>query len=689
MSDETTMETATPLRRIVSMRLLLSLVAAAMVAATAVGVSGVAERNMRRSLHAEVQARLVLEARNLANLGSDALLDEFPELLLMPVVQQMQAERPELAFVAVVDHQGLLQGHVDPRRHRTEFTLPADLVDEAAVSDPDIRLRGDAELLVASAEIRHGRELLGTAYVALQRSYLDDMVAHSRRALIGVSALLLLLAVAGAVLLMHKLLSPIAVLRAGLDRIGRGDLDTPMHLRDRTELGLLADTVNDMAGRIKASQRDLIEKERLSHEMDLARSIQQSLLPDACTRNGPFVIEGSYQAAAEVGGDYFDVFDLPGGRTGLIIADVAGKGLGGCLVTSMLAALLRCLRERHDSPAALLVDLERNLVGSLAPGVFVTAFYGILDPAAGTLAWASAAHSPLLVRRAADGSVESHTTRGIPLGAIRNGLFPKTIQDHVLELRPGDVLLQYTDGLNEAPREADEAEFGLERIADFLRQRPAAGARDLVRGLGEAVAAWSGSQPQSDDLTLLAMACEGSLEHDPHPELVDLARQLGRVDDEAALTRQLADAAHLVLPADLERLHELRGWLDGVDAVAALDTDARDLVESGLYEVLANLAEHADAPAPVDVWLLEPSQAPDGRYTAVIRDKGVPFDPGRTVSVDLTDPEVRRRGRGLGLPMLRILTDSRAYLQETAVGNLHLLRFDLEPVDRTREINHV
>jgi anti-sigma regulatory factor (Ser/Thr protein kinase) len=213
-----------------------------------------------------------------------------------------------------------------------------------------------------------------------------------------------------------------------------------------------------------------------------------------------------------------------------------------------------------------------------------------------------------------------------------------------------------------------------------------AGARALVASLVRAVGEWSGALPQSDDLTLLALACEGSLEADPHPELVDLARTLGRAADEAELAASLEDASHLSLPADLERLHELRGWLDTAPVTADLPADARDLLESGVYEVMANLAEHAGAREDIDIWLVPAGAA---RLTAVLRDHCEPYDPGRTETVDLTTPEARSRGRGLGLPMLRILTDSRGYLQETAVGNLHLLRFDFEAVIHVKENCHV
>src|SRR6185436_19468802 len=124
----------------------------------------------------------------------------------------------------------------------------------------------------------------------------------------------------------------------------------------------------------------------------------------------------------------------PDGRVGLAIADVAGKGLGGCLVMSMLAAALRGAHARFDSPAALLVNLEQHLETTLRRGEFITMFYGVLDPGTGHLVWASAGHTPPLLFRAASGDVEALPSRGIPLGALGGGRLRTTLSDRTVDL---------------------------------------------------------------------------------------------------------------------------------------------------------------------------------------------------------------------------------------------------------------
>jgi len=673
-----------PRRSVTSMRLILSLVTALLVGMAVVGVGTVALHDARQTLTREIQTRLLLEARALANIGADVLLQEFPELTLTPVIREMRSSRPELSLVAVLDRDGLIRGSDDARQLGRPFTGLEGARPETAVAAPapGEQLLGDERNIVAVVPIRHvGGHELGRAVVALRRDYLESLLAAARRRLLLLSALMLAVGLGVSVLVMTLLLRPVRALREGLERIGHGDLDTPMTVRDRTELGLLADTVNDMAARIKASQQAMLEKERLDHEMELAHAIQQSLMPDHALRVGPYAIAGSYQAAAEVGGDYYDVFALPRGRIGVLLADVAGKGLAGCLVTSMLAVLVRTLRDAHDSPSDLLRALEQGLVDSLAPGVFITIFYGILDPARDELIFASAAHNPLLVYRAADGRVEQYRTRGLPLGAIRGGQFAASLHDETIRLAPGDVVLQYTDGLNEAPAATDGEEFGFERLAELLREGAGRDVSELLGTIQQRVCAWQGGAGQMDDQTLLAIAHVGRTDAAaPRTEAVLSWLRNHTAED---IEEILADAPHLSLPAELPALARIGDWLRGLPGTQHLPSRQLDLLEHGVYELCANIAEHGypgEATGEIDLWWQPPGEVPlDGHL--LVRDQGRVFDLGDWPEPDLDDPEVRARGRGLGIMMLKTLLDATMYLPNTGLGNLNLLRFDplLEP----------
>ncbi len=687
-----------------SMRLILSAAVAGLVGVTVLGVGGVAERSARLTLTAELQTRLLLEARHLALLSADALLDEYPELTLCPLVTRMQGRRDDLALAAVIDHEGLVQGHSDVRL----LGAPMAGLDSLSVFasaqrlEPGEALLASDEMLVASVPVagNDGRAL-GTAFVGFRRSHLDDMVTSARRQQLPLTIAMLAAGVALALLVMQHLLRPVGELKLGLERIGQGCLDAPLKVHRHTELGLLAETVNSMAARLKASQKELLEKERLAHEMALARSIQESLMPVDRTEVKDFVIVGHYHAATEVGGDFYDVFPLANGRIGIVMADVGGKGLGGCLVTSMLAVLLRSLRDLYASPSDMLVAVEKHLRGSLRPGVFVTMFYGFLDPSTGRLTYASAAHSPLLIRRADTGRTEWRRTRGIPIGAVtRPDALRLSLSDETVALAPGDLVVQFTDGLNEAAGGPQRQEFGLSRVEETVATTAREGAQGVLHRLKSSVAAWTGGAPLGDDLTLLVME-RTAIDSLPVAagRAADLATCLAPLFPQVEVEGLLRAGSHLSLPARTSELTRLRAWLQACRVLCDRTESERRLAETSLYEVCANIVEHGHKGkdgASIELWWLPAAKAADGTGRAedilghfIILDEGRAFDLSAWRPPNLQDPAVRRHGRGLGLKIVHSAMRRVECMPATSIGNVTVLAFASRLSGANEEALHV
>ena len=692
-----------PNRRFISMRLIISAVSVLLIAVSVIGLANLAERNMRQTLSEEIENRLLLEARNLASLSVDALLSDFPELTLCPLVSEMQQDRKDLAFAAVLDHEGKVQGHLDLSMLGTHLKMVENMAPRMTdhVLLPGEQVLANSKMILASVPARHpnGRQV-GTSIVGLNQSYLDEMVARPRRSFLMLTGGLLVVGIVVTLIIMSILLRPIDALRKGLERIGQGKLDSPIKLKDITELGLLAETVNGMAGQLLASRDQMLEKERLGAEMSLAHQMQHALLPDDEVRKGDFVCQGTYKAAAEVGGDYYDIFELEGGKLGLVIADVSGKGLAGCLVTSMLAVLIRSLRDRYTSPRDLLVNLEKGLLSSLTPGTFITVFYGILDPETGKLTFASAGHSPLAVFRAAQGQVEWFYTKGIPVGALRNGALAGTLKDHTTRIFPGDVALQFTDGLNEAWNPTKKEQFNFDRIGSFLVENGLRGGRVVQEELLPLIEAWTNPDPLGDDFTLLAIECAAA----PSAALLDqgqhLASQVGQLADHEQLHQMLEGTQRLNLPSRMDTLVEIGEWVSSCLEEGESLFGQKGIIESSLFEVCANIIEHGYNESPdheIDIWWvpLPGGGAPLSEFTQfleedardgeeprdgvgyfVICDHGESFDPTTYIPPNLHDPQVRRRGRGLGWQIIYSSMKKVVYAPDTPAGNLTLLRFD-------------
>jgi len=247
------------------MRFIVAGAAALLVSAVVLITAQVSARSTRTALQAAARSQTVLEARNLALVSDEALLSEFPELTLVPIVSELQKTRAEVVMAVIVDHQGVVQGHFDPRLLGTLFEPPRGLI--AAVDGPTLHegefLWDTEATMLAEVPVIHDiDQIVGRAYVGVSKAPLEARIAASQQQIAGMGAILLPVVILAAVLLMGYLLRPISTLREGLERIGKGDLDTPMRVRDVTELGLLGEAVNDLAGQLKSSRQVAEERER-------------------------------------------------------------------------------------------------------------------------------------------------------------------------------------------------------------------------------------------------------------------------------------------------------------------------------------------------------------------------------------------------------------------------------------------
>jgi sigma-B regulation protein RsbU (phosphoserine phosphatase) len=201
-----------------------------------------------------------------------------------------------------------------------------------------------------------------------------------------------------------------------------------------------------------------------------------------------------------MGGDFYDFIELPDGRIGLVMADVAGKGVPAAFFMAVARTNLRDLAPRYAEPGACLAQANDVLCTQNPMELFVTLFYGVLDPTTGMLSYASGGHNPPYVRRA-DGSVEVlGGAVGLVLGVMPGIAYP----DHKLQLLPGDRLVLYTDGVTEAFNPADEA-YGAERLIEEVKAHGDGAAAALVERICRSVTIFAGAAPQSDDITLTVL----------------------------------------------------------------------------------------------------------------------------------------------------------------------------------------
>ncbi len=251
---------------------------------------------------------------------------------------------------------------------------------------------------------------------------------------------------------------------------------------------------------LQQAQAQIIAQETLRRELRLARDIQQRMLPQRLPNLPGYTLGARMIPAQEVGGDFYDLFELGGGRLGVVVGDVCGKGVPAALYMALTSSLLRAEAGRSASPEQALRALNRHLGSRGADGLFVTVIYGVLDPVARTFSYVRAGHEYPLAW-AADG-----TPIPVPSGrAIPVGLFPEPIlESATLTLPPGATLLLFSDGVTES-RGVDHALLGHERLRELAYGSHASSAEALCDELLATLAAHQGAAPQADDITLVAL----------------------------------------------------------------------------------------------------------------------------------------------------------------------------------------
>jgi serine phosphatase RsbU (regulator of sigma subunit) len=193
-------------------------------------------------------------------------------------------------------------------------------------------------------------------------------------------------------------------------------------------------------------QREMVVRERLETEVQLARQIQQTFIPESLPSHPSWDLSARGLTARQVGGDFYDVFELPNHRMGLFIADVADKGIPAALFMALTRTLVRAAVIETTSPAAALRRVNDLLVPDTQQGMFVTAVYAVLDLESGQLTYANAGHNPPLWLCNGQSEIRKLTRSGVALGAIEQA----PMSERTIQLEYGDLLLLYTDGLTEA-----------------------------------------------------------------------------------------------------------------------------------------------------------------------------------------------------------------------------------------------
>jgi serine phosphatase RsbU (regulator of sigma subunit) len=262
---------------------------------------------------------------------------------------------------------------------------------------------------------------------------------------------------------------------------------------------LVADLRSKIA-QLEAAQVELAEKERMLHEMELARRVQRSVLPQAFPDIPGFEFAARYQAARQVGGDFYDVINLDDDHFGIAIADVSDKGMPAALFMALTRSLLLAQAHIDSSPLQVLMKVNQLLLELSASDMFVTIFYGVIDRSRRVISYVRAGHDrPVLIRSGQSVDLEG---KGMALGVIESEQLD--LEERQVDLIPGDRLVLYTDGLTDASTVSEQF-YGRQRLVSLLIDFAGARAGEYCRTIFDTLQTYQGNAEQFDDMTILVV----------------------------------------------------------------------------------------------------------------------------------------------------------------------------------------
>lgn len=350
-------------------------------------------------------------------------------------------------------------------------------------------------------------EPLGYVQVWTDRNYIQQRIHSAKLNLLILLVIVLIVGYSGSFVLITLIMDPFHKLANWVRQVGHGTVDEDeLDIDASDELGEIAQAFNEMTTKFREAQANLIEQQRIQRELQVAQEIQQMLLPDDFPDVVGYDITSYYQAAKEVGGDLFDFVEVDDHTIGICVADVSGKGVPGSMVMTMIRTALRLEARGNKNPASVLAKVNEFVTDDIRKGMFVTAFYVILDSRERMISFASAGHNPMILFRGKSKETYYLNPPGFPIGITLPdiNLFANTIKADRIRLHPDDILVIYTDGITEAMN-ANRELYGEERFLAAIRKYGELDVVDFVKSVKEDILNFTGGYEQNDDITLVAI----------------------------------------------------------------------------------------------------------------------------------------------------------------------------------------
>lgn len=372
------------------------------------------------------------------------------------------------------------------------------------VSPGEIELNGVSyKILTFQMPIYDGKNTIGVAYLGIRAEEIVTEVEAINKLLWVAGGVGFVLAIVTCFMIGYIVTRPAKTLVQDMSIVAEGNFEHRTRAHSNDEIGMLAVEFNDMTKKLLVASKREKEAARLENELEVACEIQMKLLPPRLPKIKGFDVHAVYHPAKEVGGDYYDFFPIDRRHVGIIVADVSGKGIPGSMVMATTRTILRFVAGGNLSSADTLAKTNSMVAADIKRGMFVTAFYLILDVLDKKILCSSAGHNPMIIHHAS-GEIELINPNGIALGFDKGRVFSRTIKEQDISLQFGDRVILYTDGVVEAMNEQSE-EYTDERFYEFVKQHQDLNCEGFIEALLEDLDRHKGKAEQHDDITAVVL----------------------------------------------------------------------------------------------------------------------------------------------------------------------------------------
>ncbi len=547
----------------------------------------IGSRAQSNIIERRLNERYELLTRQVSETASDLIL-RGDDLALANLAASVRQNDDTLGYVIVTDNTNLILAHSDVNRIYTTYDeRPQVLVDRRfEIRDVTYRTANGtvsynhfATFVLYQNTADNNPRKLGEVHIGIDENVflarIDAAKENTRVALIAVffgSTTII-----GVILIGSTFISPITKLADEIARISATGQARELSFATRNpEVSRIGQAFNEIMRNLRITQGQLTDQTRLRRELQLAQEIQNALLPKQVPTLEGFDIDAAYRAAQEVGGDYYDFFEVDENAIGIVVADVSGKGIGSSMVMTMIRTSMR-LEARGNKRASFVLDkVNRIAVDDIKKGMYVTMYYVILDSKKRIVNYASAGHNPMIIYRSDTRSVSFLNPGGIAVGIDLGdpGEFRKRITSEKLKLKKGDLLFIYTDGITEAMNEKRE-QFGENRLIDFIQQYAHLPANEFKAKLNEELTAFTKGYPQNDDITFVVIKLEMS---PAEIKKVKINRLFELLDEEVSLDDALEQTG--ITHEEYQELRSKREQL-GEEAIQVVEEEEREEIELG------------------------------------------------------------------------------------------------------------